>query len=350
MPAAASLPAVLPSIGRRPFDVENVVDDLEREADLARVPLHGAEHQVAGAAAMTAPAWTEAQDERAGLAAVHLAQRGLVQRSRAGRGGLQVEGLAADHPGCAGGVGHERDRREPPAGQLLGRDRGGCGRFAREQRERLRQQRVAGENRHALAEDDVGRRAAAAQRVVVHRGQIVVDERIGVDQFQRARGGKREGVRVREAFAAAFRDRLRGREDEHRPQPLAAGEEAVAHRLADDGGCLAGRRHEVGRAPRRRSVAAGPATSADRSRAALTGTCHPRRPASAPSDAGAGFTLAAVVEDLDAGLRFFELRVAEARELHAALVELDRFLESQVPLFHLLDDGVELRAWRTQNP
>ena len=54
------------------------------------------------------------------------------------------------------------------------------------------------------------------------------------------------------------------------------------------------------------------------------------------------FELAPLVEDLDAPLGFFEAGVAEARELHAPLVELQRGFERQVALFELLDDGLEL--------
>ena len=78
--------------------------------------------------------------------------------------------------------------------------------------------------------DDVQRRPSAAQRVVVHRRQIVVDQRVGVDQLDRARGRQRERrrrapCRVRPACDAHRRPPARGR-----PQPLAAGEHAVAHR------------------------------------------------------------------------------------------------------------------------
>ena len=34
--------------------------------------------------------------------------------------------------------------------------------------------------------------------------------------------------------------------------------------------------------------------------------------------------------------------MAEARQLHAALVELERFLEREVALFEFLDDALEL--------
>ena len=65
-------------------------------------------------------------------------------------------------------------------------------RLAREQRERLGVQAVARQDRDALAVDDVQRRPAAAQRVVVHRRQVVVDQRVGVNQLDGAGGGQGE--------------------------------------------------------------------------------------------------------------------------------------------------------------
>src|SRR6476661_7197681 len=46
--------------------------------------------------------------------------------------------------------------------------------LARQQRKRLGMQAIAGEDGDAVAVDDVERWPAAAQRVVVHRGEIVV--------------------------------------------------------------------------------------------------------------------------------------------------------------------------------
>src|SRR5438105_14790593 len=54
-----------------------------------------------------------------------------------------------------------------------------------------------------------------------------------------------------------------------------------------------------------------------------------------------GCELATLVQDLDTVLGLFELRVAEARELNAALVELQRGLERQGAFLELLDDGFE---------
>ena len=51
------------------------------------------------------------------------------------------------------------------------------------ERERLRHQRVAREHGDAFAEHFVVGRTTAAQVVVVHARQIVVDERVGVNAF-----------------------------------------------------------------------------------------------------------------------------------------------------------------------
>ena len=70
-------------------------------------------------------------------------------------------------------------------------------RLAREQRERLGLQAVAGEDGDAVAVDDVQRRPPAPQRVVVHRRQIVVNQRVGVNQLDRAGRRQREVDRRR---------------------------------------------------------------------------------------------------------------------------------------------------------
>ena len=84
---------------------------------------------------------------------------------------------------------------------------------------------VAGQDRDVLPEDDVGRRSAPPQLVVVHRRQVVVDQRVGVDELDRGRGGQHlDRIHARGA---------RGGEAQHGPDPLAAGEQRVAHRLAE---------------------------------------------------------------------------------------------------------------------
>ena len=86
---------------------------------------------------------------------------------------------------------------------------------------RLRQQRVARQHGNAFAENFVVGRLAAAEIVVVHRRQIVVDERVGVDALDGAR--ERHGGRV------AATTSLGGSQQNCRAHPLAAGEERVAH-------------------------------------------------------------------------------------------------------------------------
>ena len=85
-----------------------------------------------------------------------------------------------------------------------------CGRSRRvelrEHLERQRQQRIAGQDRHGIAEDFVVGELAAAVVVVVERGQIVVDQRVGVDQFQRA-GGRDDAVGTRRRRCAPPRCR-----------------------------------------------------------------------------------------------------------------------------------------------
>ena len=121
-----------------------------------------------------------------------------------------------------------------PAHQLagtggLGQCRAAGGRHARranafgQHLEGEAQQAIAGQDRHRLAEDLVARRPAAAEIVVVHGGQVVVNERIGMDHLHGTSG--RHGRR--EASATG----LRGHQHEHRPQAFARGQEAIANGL-----------------------------------------------------------------------------------------------------------------------
>ena len=139
-------------------------------------------------------------------------------------GCLQVDRLAADHAHGPGRVAHQTQHAK------LARDerRIVARRFARQQRERLRVQAVAREDGDPFAVHDVQRRLAAAQRVVVHRGQVVVDERIGMDHLDRAGGRQREIDSRRSGHGVGRRKR------EDRPQTFAAGEHAVPHRVGDD--------------------------------------------------------------------------------------------------------------------
>ena len=93
----------------------------------------------------------------------------------------------------------------------------------RQDGERLRQQGVAGQDGHGLAERPVARGLPVTQVIVVHRRQVVVDERIRVDHLDGA--GRRHGLLDRPA--AGF-----GRqEDQHGPQFLSAPQDHVPHGL-----------------------------------------------------------------------------------------------------------------------
>ena len=70
--------------------------------------------------------------------------------------------------------------------------RGDLGRLvAQREPQRLREERVSGEERGTLAERDPCALAAATLDVVVHRGQVVVDQREGVHELDRGGCGKR---------------------------------------------------------------------------------------------------------------------------------------------------------------
>ena len=138
---------------------------------------------------MTAPAATDARISAPVLRAcmsrkaVRRQRRRLADCRSRRPDRIEIDRLSADHAGRAGGVGDQRQHAQLPHHQ-----RGVMPlRFAREQAKRFGLQTVAGENRHAFAVHDVRRRPPAPQVIVIHRRQVVVDQRIGVDHFDRAR-------------------------------------------------------------------------------------------------------------------------------------------------------------------
>ena len=105
---------------------------------------------------------------------------------------------------------------DPGRGGQLARRRSTLRRLAallgQQQPERLGVERVAGEDRDVLAERLVAGRAAATQVVVVHRRQVVVDQRVGVDQLDRRgeRQHRRRGsMPIASAVASASTGRIR---------------------------------------------------------------------------------------------------------------------------------------------
>ena len=141
----------------------------------------------------------------------------------------------------------------------------------------------------AVAVDDVQRRPAAPQRVVVHGRQVVVDQRVGMDQFDRARGGQRGVARARRRSVRRPRRRATASAAasvEQRPQPLAAGEQAVAHRL---GRRAAGTAGGLGQEALERRIDAARAWSMNAASGgtALTSRVRDRQPPARPAPASA---------------------------------------------------------------
>ena len=151
-----------------------------------------------------------------GLAAVdrlELAQRSVDPLVQGLLFRLEVGHLAGHHPRRPGRLGQDphatqrRRHRFHLAGDHL---------------ERQRQEPVPGQDRRRLVKRLVAGRPAAPQVVVVHRRQVVVDQRIGMNHLQRT------GRRHRRLGIAAAR--LGRHQAKHRPQPLATPQHAVTHR------------------------------------------------------------------------------------------------------------------------
>ena len=227
---AASLPAVLPSVSEAWRHVEDVVDHLEGQADRGAVVARAPARRAASMRAAGRAHQHAGLQQRAGLAPVHVAQRALVER-QADAG--EVDRLAAGHAGVAGRARQQaRTARAcsagatPPSSGVSTSKASAC---------------IASPASIAcgLAELHVHGRLAAAQHVVVHARQVVVDQRIGVDQLDRAGGAQRRlALAAAPPRAAASTSSGRSR--------LPPSSTRVAHRLAE-----AGRR--VGAAPRRRA-------------------------------------------------------------------------------------------------
>ena len=127
---------------------------------------------------------------------------------------LDIAHLAADHAAGTGACGEFGDQADAD------RRFGVCS-FGGEQPEGVGEQGVAGQDGGGVVIGPVHRRAAAAQVVVVHGRQVVVDQRIAVDHFDSEAGSNGGGGRDAEDAG--------GLADEQGPQALAAVEAAVAH-------------------------------------------------------------------------------------------------------------------------
>ena len=104
-----------------------------------------------------------------------------------------------------------------------------------------RQERVTCENRIRLAVLRPDRRLATAERVVVHRRQIVMDERVVVKQFDR-------GGRIGRVFGLSAHRHGRCETDQ-RTDSLAPRPDGVAHRFGQHGGTFIRPRQDLVQRP-----------------------------------------------------------------------------------------------------
>jgi hypothetical protein len=195
-----------------PGHVEDVVDDLEDDSELGRE----APERHCGRSAQAFERKHGADRRRDQGARLELVQVAKLDPRIA----RHVEVLAADHPPHAGGVDDLADRGEH------------VGRFAALLRERepkrLGEEAVAGQDGDVLPEGDVARGLPTAQVVVVHRREVVVDQRVRMDHLDRRAEREDLGRRTPEGLGCG--------EGEHRPDALATGEQRVAHGLLEPRG------------------------------------------------------------------------------------------------------------------
>ncbi len=196
------------------FGIENVVGDLERRSERLAVAVERGPLRGVGPAQDGAGLDPE-QQQRAGLHGLQAFDLGGAE-GRLGALRLEVEGLAAGHAADPGRTGKAQDQRGSDRRVRMGRL---VGHYV----ERIGQQRVAGQDRGGLVERDMGGRAAAPQVVVVHGGQVVVDQRIAMNHLERRTGPERP--------LALEAERPGGLDHEERPQSFAAPERRIAHRL-----------------------------------------------------------------------------------------------------------------------
>ena len=94
------------------------------------------------------------------------------------------------------------------------------------------EQGVARENGRGFVEGLVAGGMPTAQIVVVHGGQIVVNERVGVNHFKSCGKGQQG---FGDVFGPVFGAGAGHGQAEHGPQSLASGKQAVAHGVGKPG-------------------------------------------------------------------------------------------------------------------
>ena len=218
--------------------------------------------------------------------------------SVAGAGFAQIARLPAHHPA------HRRRRAPaPPTARRKSPGASAARAGVGDPLERQRQQRVAGQDRGRLAERLVVARAAAPEVVVVHRRQVVVDQRVAVHQLDRARRRSTDVVdrpapsptASAAASASSGRSRLPGRQQRvaHRlDQPPGIAARGRASRASNSASSSARARRQPGRSSEshdalRAHRASGVSSGERRGRrparpAASRPSSRPRRGSSAP--------------------------------------------------------------------
>ncbi len=233
--------------------------------------------------------------------------------------GLEVDHLAAAHAEHTGGLGELLDERAAHRRIRMGRR---CG----QDLEGQALEGVAGEDRGRLVELAVAARPPAPGQRVVHRRQVVVDQRVAVDQLDRGADPEGSARGHREQIGAG---RRRGR--------VAAACRRPARRSASPRAGAPGA-PAMGGSRRSSSTSIASATVAIRCgqgghRAGRAGSMGSVRDAAVRAEG----------DLLDPELRFLELALAMLLERRAALVRLDRGFEVELATLEVLHDPLELR-------
>ena len=180
LPSSESLPTRLPSLASSPWTSSRSSTIWNARPDRLAVT-SSASTLGSAAAGDDGPHPQRGAEQGPGLAAVDRLERASARAvASAPRPGGRPSGR---RPSPTGPAASARTRTQPSAASA-GRT---C---ARHHLEGQRQQAVAGQDRRRLVERLVAGRPAPPQVVVVHRRQVVVDQRIGVHHLQRA--GRRQ--------------------------------------------------------------------------------------------------------------------------------------------------------------
>ena len=226
------------------LDVENVIDDLECQPDLFTPPVNRSD----GFGSVLAGAHDRARNRRCTNESPRLAQmhglesRGIQDERVSGYlpSRLKVDRLSADHPGCSGCFSNPGNRPEFSPREHSAR----VDRFTRHQLERCSLQRIPREDREAVVVQHVKRWPAAAEAVIVHGRQIVVNQRVGVDELHGASHRQREVEWIQIISCALGSigepNGVRSGEGKNRPQTLSASKHGVPEGIAEDRGTRRG--------------------------------------------------------------------------------------------------------------